>query len=58
MERKDRNAKGGSLKAFYRPDLPLRRIKQYECTESENIFLELKQKTGHGAFHVYINHHQ
>ena len=44
MERKDRNAKGGGLMAFYRSDLPVRSIKQYECTESENIFLELKLK--------------
>ena len=44
MERKDRNAKGGVLMAFYRYDLPVRRIKQYECIENENIFLELKLK--------------
>ena len=44
MERKDRNAKGGSLMAFYRSDLPVRRIRQYECVENENIFLELKLK--------------
>ena len=42
MERKDRNAKGGGIMAFYRSDLPVRRIRQYECIENENIFLELK----------------
>ena len=44
MERKDRNAKGGGIMAFYRSDLPVRRIRQYECIENENIFLELKLK--------------
>ena len=44
MERKDSNTKGGGLMAFYRSDLPVRRMKQYECIENENIFLELKLK--------------
>ena len=44
MERKDRNARGGGLMVFYRSDLPVRRIKNYECEESESIFLELKLK--------------
>lgn len=44
MERKDRNAKGRGLMAFYRSDLPLRCIRQFECTDSENTFLEMKLK--------------
>ena len=31
MERKDRNARGGGLMVFYRSDLPVRRIKNFEC---------------------------
>ena len=49
MERKDRNARrggggGGRLMVFYRSDLPVWRIKNFECEESSSIFLELKLK--------------
>ena len=44
MESKDRNARGGGLMVFYRSDLPVRRKKNFECEESESIFLELKLK--------------
>ena len=53
MERKDRNAKGGGLMAFYRSDLPVRRLKQYECLQSENIFLELKLKNRSWGICIY-----
>ena len=45
MERKDRNANGGGILVLFRSDLPLRRIKTYECKESESIFLEHKNRT-------------
>ena len=42
LERKDRNAKGGGIMVFFRADLPVRRINNLECEQSETIFLELK----------------
>ena len=36
--------RGGGLMVFFRSDLPVRRIKNFECEESESIFLELKLK--------------
>ena len=42
LERKDRNANGGGIMVFFRADLPVRRINNLECEQSETIFLELK----------------
>ena len=57
LERKDRNAKGRDLIVFYKSDLPIRRIKNFECEVRESIFLEMKLKTNHGVCSVYIDHH-
>ena len=45
--------KEGGLMAFYRSNLHVRSIKQYECTESENIFLELKKNRSWGISSIY-----
>ena len=42
VERKDRNANGGGILVFFKSDMPVRRIKNYECDKTECICLELK----------------
>ena len=53
LERKDRNAKGGGLMVFYKSDLPIRRIKNFECEVSESIFPvrsgDYTHRTPHGG---------
>ena len=56
LERRERNAYGGGIAAFIRPDIPAKRRRDLETTQTESIIYEVNINSKNGPYYVFIDH--